>query len=1051
MGWGVVNFFLSHYLGGMTILAQDTFNIEYHMYNDLTRRAMKGENTVGIRHEMDWTDKWECSVSLYAGIGKPLVHGKGSADFHQGIRSRSDLAKVTGWDQNKCKDLTSGQLYNIESLFKQGTNTQNKLTRLVKGFLVYLDCMEHGVMDIDWTDNTQEVTNYTPSNVAAQSANSNTAFIYCSTPESSAHLIMCHLMGAAYPNPFSRNRHVHVPADGRQLRIVAPLSVTEDVMPIQNYGCLLFAHTALASIYRYAMDMDVVGDIESAFVIACTLTENKYFSEFALPKVVSRNDLIAPVFQKAKNSEVRMPEMKSDYHKVVGRLHQLCMFAVTKDIITAAVQTTREGNYWYNTAKQFLTTYGNIIKKRGNYVTQLPMLTMTNELRWLDKMDQGDCMDIVKRCGLDGLWLCDRTKTGIKSGLFHIFKNGRGDRSPNNPYVRILVDELAKNSIELAPYQLPTAEFSLEGVAIMVNRKRKPRKVGRYMVETEGIYGVGEALPKMQEVRRRGAKAVRFEGSDPASSPRPSERSQESRAISVKPIEFTKREISPSERRSRESTSSLSSGGLLHKTVRLANQLQAKVEKYERPEPIDEPVVTPNKPKVVDGITFRPRGSMKKDMDSMITEEAMARFKEREDVKKYMEQMTMTEDVVPAVPYETSIVDKIAGFFTGSKRKKGVSSVIAEEAAGVYAEMYKRPDWKENLLEELSDGLDSDEAEHLRELLEPVTDKDKVQAALRKWDWPPSSTNGTNLMLSIAFVEDERKKFYAEWAMQHDIAFELFKMDLDDMIMHIGVNGGITEAVEDGEFIELRIDQVPVIPETAATVNRARGMRISNVQRDILKEQGLAFSSMFSKLVSALPAQTETMSIKATMEGENFDGDLDKLEPGDFINVRKSRKWNDFVKSRIDTSRAMLGSSAGLVVAQICRSGLSKEEALDIATELTNTKIPIDPKMITKEQWRNLKNVEAWTMKVESAGKSVYSRNDAKLVRWLIVKNRLNMVHRDIPHAMMKEFYVNEDFDVIKEVTTKEPLRLARKSDTKYGTQEELEEGRRKRIQRQQK
>lgn len=705
----VVPFFFLNYLGGMSALQKDVFTVEYLVYNDLTRDVRMDENTQSINVRMYW-ENWEVRVALYHGTPSllPIPSYGATAGVH-GANDRDRLAKELGFSIDSIRKASTADMNNLERLLMSGAEVQNKLTRLVKGYLLYLDIASGDPLFVNRDNDLGiNVIDYTPHDIANAYSGNDSQYVYTSMPQSPVHNYVCLVMGEAWPNRDSRMRHVFVPADGPTVRLVAKSDVNI------SSRCLLKAHTVLESVHRYARDFSVTNQLEEAFTIAASLYSNKYLTEVQLPQVVSKVDLIGPVFRGNDEAPIHLPSFSAEFGKVVGRLHQLSMFSQIKDLVMAAKNSTKSGYMFHNTVASYVSQKSLQLKRIASHELGLPMLELTPSMLWLECLDSGDYTAIDATSGLEALWACNRSHTGLTGGLYHLLRRGEADHDPANANVAALVDEAAKCNIQLRRDQIPNSSFSVEGIALVVDEKRRSRGVTREATEFDPILECKHNPPRAIQKARRGRPA------NEATSTETSE------SLPVSPI------------RSMKQTNVLR---------RLAETLTGTDDdNYEDTREMSS-----------DGYDMESSASISPKQSKGWTSTVLSH---------------VGDEVMSRDETKGSLLKRV-----GSGIIAAAGSIAREESRSRSpTPTPKKKPWKIKAEQEIGSGLTPTEKQALGRVLEPVTREDDLMAALKSYSQRPESEAGRSLLWRIHCKSNDKKAALAGWVKRHKLEWHMSMM-----------------------------------------------------------------------------------------------------------------------------------------------------------------------------------------------------------------------------------------------------------------------------------
>lgn len=466
----IVDFFTQEYIGGTQALADNQFTIEYQIYNDISREQVLGEDTIGIQVPVHWDIGEVTSFVHPAGVNQILAT-QWATNFYSANSNRGELSKGTGWNRDECNKVDISIVESIKDLLRVAVAGQHKLTRLVKGFLLYHDLLVNGPAEYRKTLSMDEQVQLDPTQVAGEFNQGGSAFVYSSAPDSMVHNSVCYLMASEYPTPISTTRHVVIPADAPHIKLVS----SKEKRPHRIISCSITADLTMSAICKYAADFNLQGDMQQAYTIACALMQNKYLTRVSLPAVVSHIDLV-PTAMLVKEKTATAPYATRDFANVVGKLFQMSCLITAKDMICAVESTTKQGLSGNQSLEMYLTHHNSTVQRTGAYATALPMLELCNDMQWLEQLDSGDMDYIREEAGaFEALWLCRDASIGVEKGLLQTMLQGVGDKTGDNKHVDRLVKELTISQVQIEAYQVPQSMFVVEGTCIHVNQKRKSR------------------------------------------------------------------------------------------------------------------------------------------------------------------------------------------------------------------------------------------------------------------------------------------------------------------------------------------------------------------------------------------------------------------------------------------------------------------------------------------------------------------------------------------------------------------------------------------------
>lgn len=496
------DYFNNYHVGALEHIVKDRFEIGYHIYGDITREAMLGENTNALSAPVHW-EKLDVEVVPYRGEGHTLEQDPLAMKVvKEGVRNRQDVTKFTGWNPDQVRLMSDVRLSELTELIKATGVNQNKFTRLVKGFLIYLSLAESGPVNV--IRDLPNVVVSGPNAIMQSFSQPNRAYVHNSNPSSDPHSVTLTLMGEAFPPSFIQS-HVTVPADGDHVFLVA---CGGQVSPAVNIR--LTDKLVLASIFRYASDVGVSSDLQGALIAACSLKENRYFSRVGLPAVVDYCDLLMPQFVVHDMQDNQKAFLTGNMATAVGRIHQMLCFATAKDVITAAECSTKQGYDWRGSVISFLSQQESRIARQGTYFTDIKIMDAVPQFKWLSHMDEGDVEDLSSLSIFEAMWLCDRTRKIADNGSIMHLKCGNHDLTDTKDSLNVLRKEIQTASMTLQESKLPTGDFTIESSSVRSVIHRGPRRVNRLVQEVTMTFKC-DAKPNTiipnRKVRRSGSQA----------------------------------------------------------------------------------------------------------------------------------------------------------------------------------------------------------------------------------------------------------------------------------------------------------------------------------------------------------------------------------------------------------------------------------------------------------------------------------------------------------------------------------------------------------------
>ncbi|ALD89091.2 capsid protein [Macrophomina phaseolina chrysovirus 1] len=494
---GVQSYFEASMIGALEHVIADDFTATYYIYGDLVREAVFGENTNSATITISW-EQMEVDVELYPGVTDPVGMDEQLIGIKRnGLKYRDALAKCTAWNRDEVKNLTDDLISGLQKMIDAASLGQNKYTRLVKGFLLYLECLEKGAIATHI-----KIVNallYGPNALLSRFRVEDTSYVFNSDPQSNVHSAVLQVMCEAYPPDFIQS-HVRVPADGGEVYMVS-----QGALPNVQFRVSLQASQVLASIVKYSRDVGVMSYLQSALVTACSLQQNRYFSKVGLPKVVAYSDLLQPAMIHQNVSAPR-PIVSHEMGKGVGRIHQMLAFMTVRDVITAGQMTTKQGFDGAQSIRLYLSQQEDLIARMGSYFTDIAILEANPQMKYISRLTERDFQDLANISALEALWLCDRTKKIVDNGVVMMLKSGVKDMSDDTSSQDVLRNELRLAGVTVEDKKIPTGVFTVEAAAMaplgqsLINRRnrRRIKEPVQYVQQCEF-----KPQPKIYEEKRR--------------------------------------------------------------------------------------------------------------------------------------------------------------------------------------------------------------------------------------------------------------------------------------------------------------------------------------------------------------------------------------------------------------------------------------------------------------------------------------------------------------------------------------------------------------------
>ncbi|AZT88572.1 capsid protein [Beauveria bassiana chrysovirus 1] len=495
---GVTHYFDNKVSSALDVICEDEFAIHYQIYGDIGRQAMYGNNNVGLFVHVRW-DQLPISVGLYPGpLDRLLARDKLTAAAREGIPDRDQVAKATGWSRNDVRNLGDHEMAAFKGLLEQVRVGQSKLTRLVKGFLMLLECMERG--EIDVLLGIQHTIVYGPQAVIGSHLHEGRAYVYNSRPSQPVHSAVLWRMCGAYPPPELAGSHINIPADGAHV-----FMVTEGGL-VGNMGMVrLNPNLIYASMMTYAMDTGCTGYLQQALVIACSLQQNRYFSKVKLPRVVSVYDLMVPAFSQPM-TKLDKPILSLPMAKSVGRLHQMLSFTAIRDNLTAAELSTTAGFDPEVSMRAYLKSQSLVVSRMSSFISELSLMEATSSMKIHDQLDVADFRDILSISIFEGLWLCQEARKTVSNGVIEALVRGVSDMSQDTTTYDVLTRELRLANVTFNDRDLPHGEFTVGWVNVTRLQSFKKVQKRRKVVRPIELVRECDFNPRVREVGKRRAR-----------------------------------------------------------------------------------------------------------------------------------------------------------------------------------------------------------------------------------------------------------------------------------------------------------------------------------------------------------------------------------------------------------------------------------------------------------------------------------------------------------------------------------------------------------------
>jgi hypothetical protein len=457
--------------GSLAALAENEFNIHYSLFGRTAGQSEPGESTKSVVAKVDW-GYIPTSIELYDGPGTQLIPREGIVhSINESRIDRKMLSNFSGWAWDATKNVADAELAKLLNLITLAVGPQNRLTRQVKACLCYLSLTRSGPIAVN--RRLGRTIMYSLDAVLGEAARQGSAYIFSSSPGSEKHSLVLEMMGEAFPPAYLRyDRYVTIPADGESLCIVA-----YGGQPHPNVDVTIDASDVWASLCAYSADMGITDTLESAFVIACSIDQSRYFTKIGLPSVTSMGDLVRPMFLEGSLMQRPRPEMTNEMATGLGRIHQMLCFTLAKDVATAAYYSTRSGFEWRDDCRTFLARqesgvmhHGRAHNEHGN------LFAATKEMRFLTYLDGAGLDHVMGVSIFEGLWLYNKVRKVVKGGVLSMLKSGIIDDSAESPSSHVLEDEFRQAGIAMVTMidgDMTVMGTSVESLRVFVPRGKR--------------------------------------------------------------------------------------------------------------------------------------------------------------------------------------------------------------------------------------------------------------------------------------------------------------------------------------------------------------------------------------------------------------------------------------------------------------------------------------------------------------------------------------------------------------------------------------------------
>jgi hypothetical protein len=250
----------------------------------------------------------------------------------------------------------------------------------------------------------------------------------------------------------------------------------------------LTAHAVFASLAKYSTEICEQDSFEEALVVAASLYYNRYLDNASLPTVNSTCELLLPGFVMRNTAVQPRPHVSLATLKSVGKLHQMQILLVVKDVIMSAKMSTNGGADYRRSAVDAFATYEMIMLTEMKNVTAMRLLERTSKLRWTNKMTKDYISDMDEMSIFECLWLAEHGEACMREGGIKVLKDARKDGNDFNPYTQVMMEEIVKGEIDYDVGRLPDGDFTVATRFVRSNKCQEiERKTFTKLVRTEVV------------------------------------------------------------------------------------------------------------------------------------------------------------------------------------------------------------------------------------------------------------------------------------------------------------------------------------------------------------------------------------------------------------------------------------------------------------------------------------------------------------------------------------------------------------------------------------
>lgn len=404
--------------GGHAGLASPVFIIDYDLRANLLKAAEYAIECVNLSFRVEW-NVVDVRVELYPGVATNVIVTHELAPMMRDGKARdlTKFASATGLGMKEVRDDNSRNMPLLMDVFQSGSVGQNKLTRLVKGCLMYIDRLELGPTTVRHAE--LSTMKYNVESLIGTLDLEDTAFVYTKHDTAPSHNLILYSMCQSYPSPYLGGAdHVHIPADGRYIVLVGnnPTRYCQDTY--------VSAELIMGTMIEYAEYFCLGNQIEAAMAIACSLRQNRYFKVVGLPSVLSGCDVIAPALGRLEAGVTEKTMLSIGAATMLGRFHQMSCLVLIKDVLTSVRNTSRNNYFLYDNIRDVLSRDRFTLLEYLEDKTFSGMLKISMDMQWLPYLDDEAMKSFDNISIFEGFWVVNNPLTALKDGAIRCLKKG---------------------------------------------------------------------------------------------------------------------------------------------------------------------------------------------------------------------------------------------------------------------------------------------------------------------------------------------------------------------------------------------------------------------------------------------------------------------------------------------------------------------------------------------------------------------------------------------------------------------------------------------------